>query len=230
LIVEGLGEVITVVDLADSSIDVKTLSAQEIVWSIELFLSKRHAWAVGHDWSLGKLLSLEEHWEWESSSIGLVDFLDLNAVIREEVIQNVVLVTSIVGSIFPKNVEGKYLSVVLQKALQVLVWSSTFKLHLDVVLKLSLIGWSLFHVDHSSSVNEWIIWELLWGVKGFSLISVEVFGELIAVNNSENSTINVKVAGQVEVSPVIELRLVFWEWELVSLEENTLGDSRVLYS
>lgn len=81
LIVEGLGEVITVVDLADSSVDVEVLSAQEVVWSVEFFLSKGHAWAVGHDWGLGKLLSLKEHWEWESSSVGLVNFLDLDAVV-----------------------------------------------------------------------------------------------------------------------------------------------------
>lgn len=103
-------------------------------------------------------------------------------------------------------------------------------MNLNVVLELSLIGWSLFHVDHSSGVNEWVIWVLLWGVKGLSLISEEVLGELIAVNNSENSSINVKVASQIEVSPVIELRLVFWKGELVSLEENTLGNSRVLDS
>lgn len=103
-------------------------------------------------------------------------------------------------------------------------------MNLNIVFELSLIGWSLFHVNHSSSVNEGVIWELLWGIKGLSLVSIEVFGKLIAVNNSENSSINIEVASEVEVSPVIELRLIIWKWELMSLKEDSLWDSRVLYS
>jgi len=193
LVVEGLGEVIAVVDLTNSSVNVNILAAQEVVWGVELFLSKRHAWAMGHDWSFGKLLSLEEHWEWEPSSVGLVDFFNLNTVIGEEVIQNVILVSSVIRSVFPKNIEGQNLSVVFQKALQVLVWSSSLELHFNVVLKLCLVGWSLFHVDHGSGVHERIIWVLLWSVKGLSLVSVKVLGELIAVNNSENSSIHIEV-------------------------------------
>jgi hypothetical protein len=79
-------------------------------------------------------------------------------------------------------------------------------------------------------VDEGVIWESLWGVKGLSLVSIEVFGKLITVYNSENSSIDIEVASEVEVSPVIELGLIFWKRKLVSLEEDSLWNSRVLYS
>lgn len=117
LVVEGLGEVVAVVDLADSSVDVDVLAAGEVVWGVELLLSEGHAWAVGHDWGLSELLSLKEHWEWESSGVSLVDFFHFNAVVGEEVVQDVVFVSAIVRSVFPEDVEGQNFSVVFQKAL-----------------------------------------------------------------------------------------------------------------
>jgi hypothetical protein len=72
---------------------------------------------VGHDWGLSELLSLKEHWEWESSGVSLVDFFHFNAVVGEEVVQDVVFVSAIVRSVFPEDVEGQNFSVVFQKAL-----------------------------------------------------------------------------------------------------------------
>lgn len=97
---------------------------------------------------------LKKHWEWESTRILSVDLLDFDSAVGEEVVENVVLVSTIVGSILPEDVEAKDFSIIVKEALKSLIWSTTFKLNLNIVLDLSLIRWSLFKVDHSSSMSE----------------------------------------------------------------------------
>ena len=77
--------------------------------------------------------------------------------------------------------------------------------------------------------GEQVIWIGLGSVEGASLFSKESLGEIITVNNSENSAINVEVLRKIEISPgVVFVLWVFWIWELVSLQENSLWDTGVL--
>jgi len=61
-----------------------------------------------------------------------------------------------------------------------------------------------------------------------ALIGVESSGELVAVDNSEDSSVDIEVHADVEVSPGVVLALVMGQWELVSLQENSLRHSGVL--
>ena len=91
------------------------------------------------------------------------------------------------------------------------------------------IGWVLFHVDHSSCVSEWVIRESLWSTNVKSLVREVSFGEFITVNNSEHSRINIDICAESQICPVVVSRLV-WFGQLVSLQEDSLWDSCVLYS
>ena len=94
--IPGLGEIITAVDKAISSINGDSVATLKILWLVVLFSAERHAWAVSQDGRLGKLLLLKKHWEWESTTILGVNFLDLDGIILEEEIKCVELVTTIV--------------------------------------------------------------------------------------------------------------------------------------
>ena len=92
---------------------------------------------------------------------------------------------------------------------------------------LSQVGWVLFHVDHLASVLKWIIWEAFWCSNVNTLISVESLGEVITVNDTEDSFVDIKVHSKLEIWPVI-IDVAVWLWKLMSLKENSLWDSRVL--
>lgn len=228
--VPGLGELITVIDEAFSSVNDDLVSTKQVGWSVVFLFLERHTWAMGEYWCLGKLLFLQKHWEWESSRVLGIDFFDLDSSVGKEVVENVVFITTIVGSILPEDMEAKNFSIVVEEALKGFVWSSTLKLDFDVVFHLSLIWRGLLEVDHFSSMGEKILWVCLWGTKGNSLIGKESSSEIIAVNDSENSLVDIKVGTDVEITPEVVLGLVFWVWELVSLQEDTLWDSGVLNS
>ena len=95
---------------------------------------------------------------------------------------------------------------------------------------LSEIRGSLFHVDHSSGVNEGVVGISLSSVKGMSLVVIELLGEIIAIGNAENTSINVKVHSEVEISPVDHFGCRIGERHFMSLKEHTLGDSGVFDS
>ena len=99
-----------------------------------------------------------------------------------------------------------------------------------VVLHLSLIWWSLFEVDHGSGVSEEVLWVAFWGAKSNTFVGEESPGKVIAVNDSEDSLVHIEVDANIEVLPDVVFRLVLWVWELVSLQEDSLWDSRVLNS
>jgi len=88
----------------------------------------------------------------------------------------------------------------------------------------------LLEVDHSSGVSEEIFWVSLRGSKSDSLVGVESLGEIIAVNDSENSLVDIEVDTNVEVLPDVVFRLVIWIWKLMSLQKDSLRHSRVLNS
>ena len=185
---------------------------------------------MGQDWGFGQFLLFQEHWEWETTGVLGIDLLNLNSAIRQEIVEDVVLVTTVIGSIFPEDVEAENLSIVVKETLESLVWSSSLKEHLDVVLHLSLVWRSLLVVDHQPGLGEKICWVALRWVKSNSLVGEESSGEVIAVDDSENSSVHIEVHSNVEVLPDVILGWVLWSWELVSLHEDSLGNSRVLNS
>lgn len=125
---------------------------------------------MGEDWGLGQLLLFKEHWEWETAGVLGVDLLNLNSTIGQEVVEDIVFVTTVVGSILPENVEAEHLPVVVEETLKGLVGSSTLKQHLDVILHLSLVWWGLLVVYHKSSLGEEVLWVALRWVQWNSLV------------------------------------------------------------
>ena len=230
LVVPCFREVIAIVDEALSSVDHNLVSTEQVGWPVELFGLKGHAWAMGEDWSFSQLLLFQKHWEWETAGVLGIDLLNLDSSIRQEVVEDVVFVTTVIGSVFPEDVEAEDLSVVIKETLESLVWSSSLKEHLDVVLHLSLVWRSLLVVDHQPSSGEKIFWVALRWVKSNSFIGVESSGEVITVNDSENSSVHIEVHSDVKVLPDVVIGWIFWSWELVSLHEDSLGDSGVLNS
>ena len=78
-------------------------------------------------------------------------------------------------------------------------------------------------------MSEWVIWESFWNTNVKSLVREVTFGEFITVNNSEHSRINIDICAESQICPVVVSRLV-WFGQLVSLEEDSLWNSWVLYS
>ena len=79
-------------------------------------------------------------------------------------------------------------------------------------------------------MSEEIFWVSLRGSESDSLVGVESPGEIIAVNDSENSLVDIEVDTNVEVLPDVVFRLVIWIWKLMSLQKDSLRHSRVLNS
>ena len=76
-------------------------------------------------------------------------------------------------------------------------------------------------------MNEWVIWEVFRGSNIDTLISIEGFGEIITVNNAEYSFVNIEVHSKSEIWPIIDY-ITVWLWKLVSFQEDSLRNSRVL--
>ena len=85
------------------------------------------------------------------------------------------------------------MSIILNEALKVLVWSATLKHNLNIVLVLSQIGRVLLHCDHSTSLLERIIWVTFGLIELNTFVLVESLGEIISINNTENSAIDIEV-------------------------------------
>ena len=85
-------------------------------------------------------------------------------------------------------------------------------------------------VSCQPGLGEKILWVALRWVKSSSLVGVESSGEIIAVNDSENSSVHIEVHSNVKVLPDVVLGWILWSWELVSLHEDSLWNSRVLNS
>ena len=151
---------------------------------------------MSKNWLLGELLLLEKHWEWEPSTVLGVNFLNFNTVVAQEVIKTVELVATIVTVVLPEDLEGKNLAIVIKETLKVLVGTATFQFDLVVVLVLSQIRWVLLHIDHGSCVSEGIVWEVLWNANVNTFIRVESLGEVVTINDAENSGVDIKVGAE----------------------------------
>jgi len=90
------------------------------------------------------------------------------------------------------------------------------------------IRWILFHVDHGSSFLEWVIWVTLWSIQCNTFIAVELSSELIAVNNSKYTSIDIQVDSKIEVFPLIMGSCIVWSRYFVAFQKHTLRDPTVL--
>ena len=148
-------------------------------------------------------MASKEHGEGVLAVVGLDDFLDLDCVVREEVIASVVLVAAVVAVVLPHDSKGEHLAVVVQEALEVLVGTSTFEHDFDVVLVFGQIWGVLLHVDHGAGVHEWVVGVALRGAKSHTLVGEERAGELVAVNDAEDTSVEVDVDADIQIFPGI---------------------------
>lgn len=223
-------EVIAVINQAIAIVDVNSLSNCQVLRLIVLFSAERHAWIVGEKWLLSELLSLKEHGEWDLSIICLIDFLDFHRLIRQEEVQDVVFIASIVRVVLPQDVERQHASIILQETIQVFVGSATLKHNFDIVLVLSKIGRVLLHGDHCACLHKWIIRILLRCIQCNALISVVSLREIISIYYSKYSAIDIQVDSDVKVFPIVCLWLLSRDKCLVSLKKDALRNTAVLYA
>ena len=173
LCVPVLGEVVSVVDQALAAPNWDDRAAGQVGRRVVLDLTQVQAWVVGKNGGLGELLASKEHGEGVLTVVGLDDFLDLDCVVREEVVASVVLVAAVVAVVLPHDGEGEYLAVVVEEALEVLVGTSTFEHDFDVVLVFGQIWGVLLHVDHGAGVHEGVVGVAFRGAKSHTLVGEE---------------------------------------------------------
>lgn len=63
----------------------------------------------------------------------------------------------------------------------------------------------LFHVDHCTSLNERIIRVSFGSMKSNALILVESSGELISINDAEDSAVNIQIHAYIQIFPCVDL-------------------------
>jgi hypothetical protein len=79
-------------------------------------------------------------------------------------------------------------------------------------------------------VSEEVLWVAFWGAKSNTFVGEESPGKVIAVNDSEDSLVDIEVDTNVEIAPDVVFRLIIRVWELVPLQEYSLWNSGVLNS
>ena len=226
LLVPCLSMVVTVEDLAVAAVDGDRLATSDVLGHVVLFLAEGHAWAVSKDWCLSELLALEKLRESCLSAVGSVDLLDLHRVVAEEEVELVELLAAIVAVVLPQDVEAKDVAVVVEELLKTTVRATTLQLHLNVVLDFGLIGRSLLHVDHRTGSRVRIIRVALWGANIVSLVGVVSLSELIALDDAEDTAVDVEVHSEAEVDPIVVAGAVGLG-DLGTLQEDALRDTRV---
>ncbi len=227
LLVPLLGELIAVEDHAVATVDLDGLAASDVSGTVVVLLLERHAGAVGVNWRLGQLLSLQQLGERSSSRVGCVDLLHLHRVVGQEVVQRVELVTAIVGHIIPEDFEAKNTSIIVKEALKAIVRTATLELDFDVVFELSLVRRGLLHVNHLARAVEQVLGVALGLSDVAALVRIVAAGEVVAVHDAELTRVNIDVHTEAEIRPVIVTRAVRF-LEFGALQENALGNSRVL--
>ena len=224
-----LGEVITVKDSAVTSINLNWGTTLNVFRHVVFLSAERHSWAVSQDWLLGKLLALEELREGSTAAVLCVDLLNLHRVVTEEEVESVELVATVVGSILPQDLEGEDATVIVKEALEATVGSTTLQLNLDIVLELSLVGRSLFHIDHAASMLEWVVRVVFGSANVGTFVGVVAASEFVAINDAEDTAVDIEVHAESEIRPVIVTGAIGLG-KLRTLEEDALRDSRVCYT
>ena len=100
--------------------------------------------------------------------------------------------------------EREHLAVIIEEALEVRVWTTTFIADLDVVFEFGQVGRVLFHVDHGPGLCKWIFRVAFGSVEVDSDVRVEVTGELVTVDDAEDAAIDIQVHSKVEVLLVVD--------------------------
>jgi hypothetical protein len=114
---------------------------------------------------------------------------------------------------------------------EILIGSSSLEHDFNVVLVFSQIGWVLFHIDHGSGLNEGVIRPLFSHIESLSLIRIELASEVVTVNDSKDSPVQIQIQSQVQVLPSVVLG---WGqvglWHFVTLQEYALRDACIFYT
>ena len=114
-IVPSFGEIITIIDEAFSSINCNFLAAYKITWTIILFRFETHTRAMSKNRCLGKSLLFKKHWERCTARVLGVDFFNFNLAIGKIIVEDIELVSTIISTILPENVEREDLAIIVQK-------------------------------------------------------------------------------------------------------------------
>ena len=221
-----LGEFITVKDLAVTTINLNWCATSDVCRHVVFLSTEGHTWAVSQDRLFGKLLALKELGEGGTAAVLCVDLLNLYRVVAKEKVEGVELVTTIVSHILPQDLEAEDTAVIVKEALEATVRSATLQLNLDIVLELSLVGRSLFHIDHAAGMLERIVRVVLSLSNVSTFITIVATSELVAIDDTEDTSVDIEVHAESEIRPVIVTRAIRLG-KLSALEENSLRDSRV---
>ena len=203
-----LGEFITVKDSAVTSIDLNWCTTSDVLRHVVFLSAEGHSWAVSQDGVLGKLLALEELREGGTATVLCVNLLNLYRIVTEEEVECVELVTTIVCCVLPQDLEGEDTTVIVKEALEATVGSATLQLDLDIVLELSLVGRSLFHIDHAAGMLERIVRVVLSLSNVSTFITIVAASELVAIDDTEDTSVDVEVHTEAEIRPVIVTRAI----------------------
>lgn len=181
-----LREVVAAVDEAVAAVYDHLVAADEVGRRVELLLLERHAWVVRHDGLLGELLPSEHEGVGVFAGILLPDLLDLDGVVREVVVERVVVDLPFDGLVVPDYVEGKHLPVVLQVLVEAAVGMAASELDLEVLLVLLGVGRVDFDVFDFLGNIEIISGQLLRQGERLAHVLEKLSGVLVAVADAEH--------------------------------------------
>lgn len=226
--VVGFGEVITIVDDTGSSKNVDGSSNVEVRGFVIFLFGQSHSRIIGMDGLFGEFPLFEEKGERIPSRILISHFLNFNRAISQEIVKGEVVVSSFQCFIVPENFEGKHLSIIVEVLFETIIGVSSSKSDLNVFLVFFRVRW----VDFCFLCFDELI-EVVGGfsfrfVEGMLHVVIKLFGELIAIIDSEDSLEEFDISGNVEVPPCVgicefsnDLR------NLLSFEEDALRDATV---
>ena len=129
--------------------------------------------------------------------------------------------------VIPQNPETQNLPIIVQILLQPLVRPASVQLNFKILFSFSQIRRILLHLNHSSCVLKRIFRSFNIICKRNPFILEEASCERIARQDLEHSSVEFNFSANLEITPV-ELSSFCWMRCLVSLEEYSLRDSRVL--
>ena len=81
-------------------------------------------------------------------------------------------------------------------------------MNFDIFFDLGLIRRSLLHVDHGTSVGEVILRVALSCIERMSFVGIKASCEIITINDTENSAINIEIVSEIKIGPRVVLRLI----------------------
>jgi len=163
------------------------------------FLLEIHTGVVSQEGVLGELLSSEEKREGILSRVLLVDFLDFDSIISQEEVHSVELKTTFKSSIVPDGIKRKDFSVVLEVFGQSTIGVTTLKLNFEIFLVLLGIRRRDLEVLNGGIIVEIVRRSSFRSIKGNTIFFIENSGEVITVENSENSSINMEVNTKINI-------------------------------